>query len=271
MGATRVNTGAGAAVLFFALLLPAPAASQQPAAAGVPDATAESEDSQIEVTTTRVRRSGASSLSRCDPANVHLESSLKSTVFPYYLMDCVSSYSPVDGDWGPDGPDPSSPASYLYPDTRFDLAAAVQQLQAKRGAKPESRAASAGVAASSSLPIPPVREPAGEAISQRTVQLPVRTEPVVTRQIMEQRILQGKIQRGEIEVRTRSDIASDRYDGSETLRAASPRTSRSQPAANRPAAPARTSTSRSASSPSSTGQSQPKGRRGSRTAGSPES
>lgn len=271
MGAMRTGAGAGAAVLSFMLLLPAPAASQQPDATRIPDATTGSTDSEAYVTTTRVRRSGASSLSRCDPANVHLESSLKSTVFPYYLMDCVSSYSPVDGDWGPDGPDPSSPRSYLYPDTRFDLAAAVQQLQAKRGAKPEPRAASAGGAASSSLPIPPVREPSGEANAMRTVQLPVRTEPVVTRQIMEQRILQGKIQRGEIEVRSRSDIESDRYDGSETPRPTARRTVRSQPAANRPAAPARTSTSRSASSPSSTGQSQPKGRRGSTAASSPES
>lgn len=233
MRSMRTTTGAGAAILVFALLLPAPAVSQQPEAARTPDSTAESADSEVVITTLRLRRTGSSSLSRCDPANVNVENSLKSTVFPYYLMGCVNSYAPVDGDWGPDGPDPSSPTSYVYPDTRFDLAAAVQQL---------------------------------ELGSLKAATLPVRTEPVVTRQIMEQRILQGKIRRGEIELDSRSSYDPDRYDGSDSSRPAARRTVRSQPAAARSAPPAR-----SASPPSSSGQSQPKGRRGSRTASSPES
>lgn len=148
-----------------------------------------------------------------------------------------------DGDYGRVRPNPASPGSYTYPDTRFDLATALQRLEAKRTGQRVPDRATNTVPTKARPPMAPVREPPGETYTARSTRLPVRTSPVMTRQIMEQRILRGQVQRGEIERSEISGKGADYSDGPDTPRSAARRAARTRPAAARSAAPARSSRS----------------------------
>lgn len=186
-----------------------------------------------------------------------------------------------DGDYGGGGgrPDPSSPTSQNYPDTSFDLATALAQLEAKRNPQPVPISAPSSVPGKLRRPIPPVREPPGDGYAARTTKLAVRTAPVVTRQMMEQRILRGQIRRGEVTVNDLSDDVSAGSGRPDTPRSAAQRAARTRPASARRAGPARSSgsvrsaapaRSASPSSSASSGKSRPKSSRGSAARPNPE-
>jgi len=186
-----------------------------------------------------------------------------------------------DGDYGGGGgrPDPSSPTSQNYPDTRFDLATALAQLEAKRNPQPVPIPAPYSAPGKLRQPIPPVREPPGDGYRSRTTRLAVRTAPVVTKQIMEQRILSGQIRRGEVTTYDRSDDVTDGSGRPDTPRSAAQRAARTRPASARRAGPARSSgsarsaapaRSSSPSSSASSGSSRSKSSRGSASRPDPE-
>lgn len=163
---------------------------------------------------------------------------------PYSTLDRLSSLAwyPWDGDYGGDRPDPSSPTSYTYPDTRFDLADV-----------PKSR-------------ILVLRDPPGEMYESRAERAQRNTAPVVTRQIMEQRIIDGEMRRWQ---RANGGSAPDATDRSE--RPSTPRSAAQRAAQTRPARAAVRSAPRpKASAPSSESSSAPAksgSRSGSRSSG----
>ncbi len=207
-----------------------------------------------------------------------------------------------DGDYGGGGgrPNPASPTSYSYPDTRFDLAAVLDDYRVSGGARKVSgQPSSGGVAAqpvyreplepqfegpamgkkaaayaarrgaTDRKTIPEVMEPlepnSWRSRDMRVTRLPVRTKPVVTRQIMEQRIREGEMRRAERSNPGSQHDASERSERPPTPRSSVQRAGRSRPAASRPQS-SRSAGASSAPSASSAPARSPRSSRGSSTA-----
>lgn len=207
-----------------------------------------------------------------------------------------------DGDYGGGGgrPDPGSPTSYSYPDTRFNLVDVLDDYRVSGGKRAVSNPpSSSGFAAQpvnreplepqfdesaggkkaaayaarrqamDRKTIPDVMEPL-EADSWRSrdlrvTRLPVRTKPVVTKQIMEERIFEGEMRRAQGS-ETRSDRGvSEKSERPPTPRSSVQRAARSRPAASRPQS-SRSAGASSASSASSAPARAPRSSRGSSTA-----
>jgi hypothetical protein len=200
----------------------------------------------------------------------------------------------LDGDHGGGGgrPNPADPTSAAYPDTRFNLADALDDYRVSGGkravtnppsslglaAQPVNRQplepqleepepgkkAAAYAARRQSIDrktIPDAMEPMEFSRASRVTRLPVRTAPVVTRQIMEDRILEGEMRRAE-RSGSRSDRGvSERSERPPTPRSSAQRAVRSRPtSASRPQSSGATrGSSPSAASPSSSSKSSRRG------------
>ena len=179
---------------------------------------------------------------------------------PYSTFDRLSrlSWYPWDGDYGEGRLDPSSPTSYTYPDTRFDLAAVLERYRAKNDARQvSSPPPSGGVTQQVSSPpsnggivptkrILVLREPMGEMNELRAERVHLNTAPVVTRQIMEQRIIDGEMRRWQ-----RANDGSARDASEKSERPSTPRSAAQRAARMRPARAAARSAPRPAASASS--------------------
>ena len=165
-----------------------------------------------------------------------------------------------DGDHGGGGgrPDPSSPTSNTYPDTRFNLADVLDDYRVSGGTRQAAEPRTNGGVAAERVyrePLEPrFEEPAlgkkaaayAARSAQRVTRLPVRTAPVVTKQIMENRIFEGEMRRAQ-----RSSGGSDRGVSEKSARPPTPRSSVQRAARTRPAAArVRSSGSASTRSPS---------------------
>ncbi len=172
-----------------------------------------------------------------------------------------------DGDYGGGGgrPDPNSPTSYTYPDTRFDLADVLARYRAKYDAPQVSNSASSsGVVPKSRILV--LRDPPGEMYESRAERAQRNTAPVVTRQIMEKRIIEGEMRRWQRENGGSASDVSDRSERPSTPRSAAQRAAQTRPAR----AAVRSAPHPKASAPSSESSSAPAksgSRSGSRSSG----
>ena len=152
---------------------------------------------------------------------------------PYFTLDrsLRMELFAWDGDYGGGGdrPDPSSPTSYTYPDTRFDLAAVLARYQAKYDAPNVSSSSSSGGDVPKSRVLV-LREPQGEMYELRAERAHRNTAPVVTRQIMEQRIIDGEERRWQRENGGSARDASERSERPSTPRSAAQRAAQTRPA-----------------------------------------
>lgn len=183
-----------------------------------------------------------------------------------------------DGDHGGGGgrPNPGSPTSNTYPDTRFNLADVLDDYRVsgagRQAAEPRSND---GVAAPRVYrePLEPQFEKpaAGKKAAayaarstQRVTRLPVRTAPVVTKQIMEDRILEGQMRRAQRSSGSARGV-SERSPRPPTPSSSVQRAAPSRPAAGRPRSSGSASTRSPSPAPASS--SAKSGRRGSKQTG----
>jgi hypothetical protein len=211
-------------------------------------------------------------LNRCDPNDAFLGD--RRSLF--YSTGTGSTCTARDARYGWDGdagggggrPNPGSPTSYTYPDTRFNLAEVLDDYRVNRVERQASNPVSSGgvapqridpgqleprleyatrSAAAERTTIPDVMEPLAAKTTSQAKYLRVRTAPVVTRQIMEQQIRERHIREAQRTNDGSRRDASERSERSATPRSAMKRAARTRPAAAQP----RSATSARTSSPSS--------------------